>query len=390
MAKNAYKLKRSNPYFTEEHNQLRKTIRQFVEKEVTPFVDEWEEAGEYPRKMMKRMGDLGFLGVRYPEEVGGQGWDYFAAVVLAEELGRCGAGGFPMAVAVQTDMATPPILEFGTREQQERFLKPAILGDKIAAIGISEPNHGSDVANIQTRAYRDGDEWVINGSKTYITNGPRADFVTLVTRTSDEPGYKGISLFLVESDRLGFSVSKKLDKVGMRSSDTAELIFDNVRVPHANLLGEEGNGFAHIMWELQGERMIGAAGAIGMAEYVYECAYEYAKRRKAFQKTINQFQVISHLLVEMKTEIEVCRELTYATALRFANGEVPSKEISMSKLVAAKMVHWVSDRAIQIFGGSGYMMDNPVQRIWRDSRVYRIGGGTDEVMKEIISKQLEL
>ncbi|MYL32082.1 acyl-CoA dehydrogenase [Pontibacillus yanchengensis] len=379
-----------SPYFTEEHEQLRKTIRKFVEKEVAPYVDEWEERGEFPRDIFKRMGDLGFLGTKYPEEVGGQGWDYFAGIVMAEEIGKCGAGGFPMAVAVQTDMATPPILQFGTPDQHERFLKPALQGEKIASIGISEPNHGSDVASIQTRARRDGDEWVINGSKTYITNGPRADFVTLVTRTSDEPGYKGISLFLVESDRPGFSVSKKLEKVGMRSSDTAELIFEDVRVPHENLLGEEGKGFAQIMWQLQGERMVGAAGAIGMAEYAYELAREYAKTREAFETSINNFQVISHLLVDMKTEIEICKELTYATAYRFARGEIPSKEISMAKMSAAKTAFWVADRAIQVFGGSGYMMENPVQRIWRDSRVYRIGGGTDEVMKEIISKQIDL
>ncbi|OEH91830.1 acyl-CoA dehydrogenase family protein [Bacillus solimangrovi] len=378
------------PYFTEEHEQLRKTIRKFVRKEVTPFIDEWEEAGEFPRSIMKRMGDLGFLSLRYPEEVGGQGWDYFASLIFAEELSKCGAGGFPMAVAVQTDMATPPINEFGTAAQKEKFLKPALKGEKIAAIGISEPNHGSDVASIETHAYRDGDEWVINGSKTYITNGPRADFVTLVVRTSKDPGYKGISLFLVETDRTGFSISKKLDKVGMRSSDTAELIFEDVRVPHENLLGVEGSGFAQIMWELQGERMISAAGAVGMAEFAYEKALEYAKVRKQFNQPLIHNQVISHMLVQMKTEVEVCRELTYATAYRFSNGEVPSKEISIAKISTAQMSHWVADRALQIFGGSGYMMENPVQRIWRDTRLYRIGAGTDEIMKEIISKQMDI
>ncbi|MGM7680822.1 acyl-CoA dehydrogenase family protein [Cytobacillus sp. Hm23] len=378
------------PYFSDEHEQLRKAIKKFVQKEVIPYVDEWEEAGGFPRKMMARMGDLGFLGLRYPEEVGGQGWDYFSSIVLAEELAKCGAGGFPMAVAVQTDMATPPILEFGTEEQQQKYLKPALRGEKIASIGITEPNHGSDVASIETRAKRDGNEWVINGAKTFITNGPSADFITLVTRTSDCPGYKGISLFLVETNRPGCTVSKKLDKVGMRSSDTAEFVFEDVRVPHENLLGQEGRGFAQIMWELQGERLIAAAGAIGMADHAYKLALEYAKTRKQFNQTINNNQVISHLLVEMKTEIELCRELTYATAYRFSNGEVPSKEISMAKLTSAKMCHWVADRALQIFGGSGFMLENEIQRIWRDSRVYRIGGGTDEVMKEIIAKQMEL
>lgn len=378
------------PYFTEEHEELRKTIRKFVNKEVAPFVEEWEEAGIFPLELLKRMGDLGFLGLRYSEEVGGQGGDYFTSIVFAEELARCGCGGVPMAIAVQTDMATPPIAEFGNADQKERFLTPAIKGDKLAAIGISEPNHGSDVASVETRARRDGDEWIINGSKTFITNGTRADFVTLVTRTSDEPGYKGISLFIVEINSLGVSVSRKLEKVGMRSSDTAELIFDNVRVPHANLLGEEGKGFSYIMWELQGERMIAAAGSIGMAEQAYELAYDYAKSRKQFNQPIASFQVIAHLLAEMKTEIEVCRELTYATAYRFSKGEVPSKEISMTKLAAAQMAHWVADRALQIFGGNGYMMEYPIQRIWRDTRLYRIGGGADEVMKEIIAKQMGL
>ncbi|PIC97910.1 MULTISPECIES: acyl-CoA dehydrogenase family protein [unclassified Sporosarcina] len=378
------------PYFTEEHEQLRKVIRNFVEKEVKPFVEEWEEAGEFPIEIIKRMGDLGFLGLRYPKELGGQGGDYFTSIVFAEELAKCGCGGFPMAVAVQTDMAIPPIAEFGNDDQKKRFFIPAVKGDKLAAIGISEPNHGSDVASIETRGRKQGNEWIINGTKMYITNGSRADFVTLVTRTSDEPGYKGLSLILVDLDSPGVSISKRLDKVGMRSSDTAEIIFDNVSVPKANLLGEEGKGFSYIMWELQGERLISAAASIGLAESAYDLAYEYAKTRKQFNHPIANFQVISHLLAEMKTEIEVCKELTYATAYRFSNGEVPSKEISMTKLAAAQMAHWVADRALQIFGGNGYMADYPIERIWRDSRLNRIGAGADEVMKEIISKQMGL
>lgn len=378
------------PYFTEEHEALRKVIRQFVKKEVKPYVDEWENEGIFPREIVKRMGDLGFLGLRYPEEVGGQGGDYFSAIVLAEELAKCGCGGFPMAIAVQTDMATPPIAEFGNADQKEQFLKPAIKGEKIAAIGISEPNHGSDVASIETRARKENHEWVINGSKMFITNGTRADFVTLVVRTSDEPGYKGISLILVELDRPGVTVSRKLNKVGMRCSDTAELIFDNVRVPETNLLGEEGKGFSYIMWELQGERMISAAGSVGMAESIYELAYNYARTRRQFNQPIANFQVIAHLLAEMKTEIEVCKELTYSTAYSFSKGEVPSKEISMAKLAAAQMAHWVADRALQIFGGNGYMREYPIERLWRDTRLHRIGAGTDEVMKEIISKQMGL
>ncbi|QQK81810.1 acyl-CoA dehydrogenase family protein [Salicibibacter cibi] len=378
------------PYFTEEHEKMRKTIRKFVKEELRPHADEWEEAGEFPRDIFKRMGDLGFLGLYYPEEVGGQGGDYFMALVFAEEMHACGSGGVSMATAVQTDMATPPILKFGTKDQHERFLKPALKGEKMASIGISEPNHGSDVASIETRARREGDEWVINGAKTYITNGPRADFITLVTRTSDEPGYKGISLFLVESDRPGFSVSKKLDKVGMRASDTAELIFEDVRVPHENLLGVEGQGFYQIMWELQGERLISAAGAVAGAEHTYNQVLDYAKNRKQFGRPIVDNQVIAHLFAEMATEIELCREMTYATAYRFQQGEVPTKEISITKLACSQMAHWVADRALQIYGGNGYMEEYPAARSWRDSRLARIGAGTDEVMKQIIAKQIGL
>lgn len=378
------------PYFTEEHDELRKMIRKFVQKEITPYVDEWEEKGEFPRSLFTRMGELGLLGLNYPKEVGGQGGDYFASIVLAEELNKCGCGGVPLSIGVQTDMATPPIYKFGTKDQHERFLKPAIRGEKIAAIGITEPNHGSNVMGVQTKAKRDGDEWVINGSKTFITNGTRADFVTIVARTSDAPGPKGISLFIVETDRPGFSVGKKLEKVGMRSSDTAELIFDNVRIPHENLLGEEGKGFYQIMWQLQGERLIGAAGAVGSAERIYDLALNYAQSREAFNRPISNFQVISHLLAEMKTQIEVCRELVYATAYRFSKGDIPIKEIAIAKLAAARMNHWVTDRALQIFGGNGYMAEYPIERAWRDSRLARIGGGTDEIMKEIIAKQIDL
>ncbi|WP_156289704.1 acyl-CoA dehydrogenase family protein [Oceanobacillus salinisoli] len=383
-------MKSYEPYFKEEHHELRKVIRKFVEKEIAPHVDEWEEAGIFPRSLFNRMGELGYLGLKYPESVGGQGGDYFSALVLAEEMNRCGCGGVPMAIAVQTDMATPPVYKFGTKEQHEHFLKPALNGEKIAAIGISEPNNGSDVQGIKTRARRDGDEWVINGTKTFITNGTRADFVVLVVRTNDRPGSKGISLILVETNRPGFSVSKKLDKVGMRSSDTAELIFDNVRVPYENLLGEEGKGFYQIMWQLQGERLIGAAGSIGSADFLYEKALEYAKTRKTFNNPIGNYQVIAHLLAEMKTEIEVCRELTYSTAYRFAKGEAPPKDISMAKLTTAQMAHWIADRTLQIYGGNGYMAEFPIERFWRDSRLARIGGGTDEIMKEIIAKQIGL
>lgn len=378
------------PYFTEEHKQMRKIMRDFVEKEIKPHVEQWEEDGIFSRELFKRMAEVGLLGIQYPESVGGQGGDYFMGIILAEELARSGCGGVPMAIGVQTDMATPPIYKFGTKEQHEKYLKPALKGEKIAAIGITEPNHGSDVQSIQTRAKRVEDGWIINGTKTFITNGTRADFITLVTRTSEERGAKGISLFIVDLDLPGVSRSKPFEKVGMRSSDTAELIFDNVKIPHDNLLGEEGKGFYQIMWQLQGERLNGAASSIGMAQYVYDLALDYAQTRQAFDQPISNFQVLSHLLAEMKTEIEVCRELTYASAYNFSQGNVSPKEISMAKLASVQMAHWVADRALQIFGGNGYMQEYPIERLWRDSRLPRIGGGTDEIMKEIIAGQIGL
>ncbi|TMW71579.1 acyl-CoA dehydrogenase family protein [Alteribacter natronophilus] len=373
--------KGKQPYFTEEHDALRERVRQFVKKEVSPYISEWEELGTFPVSMFRKMGSLGFLGLRYPESVGGQGGDYFMQMVLAEEINKCGAGGFPMGIAVQTDMATPPILQFGSPYHHEHFLKPAIRGEKIAAIGISEPNTGSDVSSIQTRAVKQGGEWVLNGAKMYITNGTRADFVTMVVRTSDEPGYKGISLFLVETDTPGYSVSRKLDKVGMRSSDTAELILDNVRVPDKNLLGVEGKGFYQIMWQLQGERMIAAASAIGIMDFCYEKAAEAVENRgPAYRRS----------LLDIKRRIEVCREMTYATAFRYSQGEVPSKEISMIKLLSAQTAHYAAGQALKLLGEEAAGPDHPVQRLWRDSRLNRIGAGTDEVMKEIIAKEIGL
>ncbi len=376
------------PYFTEKHDKFREEVRYFIENEVKPFAKEWEEQGYFPRSILKRMGELGYLGLSYPEEVGGLGGDYFMSVVMAEEKARAGAGGFAMGISVQTDMATPPIMEFGTEDQIERFLKPSIRGEKLACLGITEPNHGSDVASIETRAVRDGDEWVINGSKMYITNGPRADFITLVTRTSDDPGYRGISLFLVDLDLPGVTVSKTLDKVGMRSSDTAELIFEDVRVPHENLLGEEGKGFYHIMWELQGERIISAAGAVGGAQHSLEVAYRYLNENLSSLELTEQYHAMKHLLAETAIEIEAVRQLVYATAYRFGRNEAPALEISMAKLAALQLSHQVADTTLQIYGENGFDNAYEIERGWRDSRLGRIGAGTDEIMKGIISKGL--
>ena len=373
-------------YFTAQHEELRQSVRRFVETELAPHAQEWEDAAYFADWVFPRMGELGFLGLHYPTEYAGQGGDYFASVVLSEEMARCRCGGLGMAVAVQTDMATPPILKFGTEEQKQRYLVPAIKGEKVACLGITEPNAGSDVQNVQTWAKPDGDGWIINGSKIFITNGIRADFITLVARTDRGRGFEGVTLFLVDADTPGFVRSRKLEKVGMLASDTAELAFEDMRVPGDAVLGEVGQGFYNIMWELQGERMIGAAGAIAGAQLTFEATLEYAKQREAFGKPIGQQQVIKHMLVDMATKIEVAREYNYSIAKRFGEGEYPVKEISMCKLVSGQVAHEVADTAMQIWGGSGYMADNPVQRAWRDTRLIRIGAGTDEIMKEVIGK----
>ena len=374
--------------FSEEHHAVRRAIRKFVDTEIAPQVEEWEKQEYFPDWVFPRMGELGFLALRYPEEYGGAGGDYFMGLVVAEEMARCGVGGLPMAVAVQTDMATPPIMQFGTGEQKEKYLVPALQGRKVACLGITEPNAGSDVASIETRAVRDGDHWVINGRKIFITNGVRADFITLVAKTDPDLGYNGVSLFLVDSGTPGFTVTRKLKKLGMRSSDTAELLFEDCRIPAGNLLGVENRGFHQIMWELQGERLIGAAGAVAGAQKTFEKALEYARSRTQFGKPLVKFQVIAHKLAEMATELEAARALVYSTARKFAAGEYPVKEISVAKLVGGQVSHRVSDAALQIYGGYGYMMEYEVQRAWRDSRLNRIGGGTDEIMKEVIAKTM--
>jgi len=380
-----------HPLFTDEHETFRATCREFVESELAPHAAEWEQEGSFPDWVFKRMGDLGLLGVRYPVEHGGAGGDWGHAVVLAEEMARCGSGGVGMAVAVQTEMATPPILKFGTDDQKRRYLEPTIRGEKIVCLGITEPGAGSDVANIQTTAVRDVDGcWTINGAKTFITNGVRADYCLLVTRTDKARGYEGFSLFLVDTDLPGFTVSRKLDKLGMRSSDTAELALNDVRVPDSALLGEAGRGFTQIMWELQGERVIGAAGSIAGGWLVFEKTLAYAKERHAFGRPIGRFQVNRHKFATMATELEAARQLLYDTALAWERGEYPVKQISMVKLYSGLVVNRVMNECLQLWGGMGYATETGIERAWRDSRLLRIGGGTDEVMREIISKTMGL
>jgi alkylation response protein AidB-like acyl-CoA dehydrogenase len=378
--------------FTDEHEQLRESIRRFVIKELQPHAEEWEET-TFPDWVFERMGELGFLGLDKPEAYGGQGGDYYTSLVLAEEIVHAHCGGLAMGLAVHTDMAMPPILAFGTEEQKQEWVVPAIAGKKILCLGITEPDAGSDVAGIKTVARREDDGYVITGSKTYITNGHRADVIVLVTKTDTEtvpPTHDGFTLFLVPMDAEGVIREKRLRKLGMHASDTALLAFQDVHVPDSAVLGQVGKGFYHIMWELQGERLIGAAGCVAGAQHVFDRTLQYAKERKAFGREIGRFQVIRHKFAEMATKIETARQLVYTTAWRFQNGQYPVREISMAKLYASRIAVEVADECLQIHGGNGYMKEYGVERVWRDMRLNRIGAGTDEIMLEVIGRSYGL
>lgn len=372
--------------FSPHHDELRASIRAFVARELAPHAEEWEKDGDFPDWVFFRLGELGFLGLAYPEEYGGGGGDYLTNIVLAEEMTHCGSAGVAMAVAVQTDMAVPPVFKFGTEEQKRRYLAPAIRGEKIFCLGITEPDAGSDVAGIKTTAKRVDGGWQISGRKIFITNGRRADVMTLVAKSDTEKDHQGISLFLVDSDTPGFDVARPLSKLGMHTSDTAEVSFTDMLVPEDALLGKEGEGFYNISWELQGERLIGAAGSIAGAKRLLQATIEYAKQRHTFGKPIGKHQAIRHLLAELATEVEAAQQLVYEAAVRVVRGEHPVREISMAKLLVGQVSWKVSDRCLQVFGGYGYSMDSLVQRAWRDSRLIRIGGGTDEVMREVVGR----
>jgi alkylation response protein AidB-like acyl-CoA dehydrogenase len=383
--------RRKHFIFTDDHEQLRESIRRFVIKELQPHAEEWEET-TFPDWVFERMGELGFLGLDKPVEYGGQGGDYYTTLVLAEELVHAHCGGLGMGVAVQTDMTIPPILKFGTEEQKQEWAVPAIAGTKILCLGITEPDAGSDVAGIKTRAVRDesAGEYVINGSKTFITNGHRAHAIVLVTKTDPDAGYDGFTLLLVPMDSPGVIREKRLQKLGMHASDTALLAFQDVRVPESAVLGQVGKGFYHIMWELQGERLIGAAGSVAGAQHVFDRTLVYAKERTAFGRPIGRFQAIRHKIAEMATKIETARQMVYTTAWRFQNGEYPVREITMAKLYAARIAVEVADECIQIHGGNGYMKEYGIERSWRDLRLNRIGAGSDEIMLEVIGRSYGL
>ncbi|NOJ94313.1 acyl-CoA dehydrogenase [Corallococcus coralloides] len=373
-----------NP-FTEEHEAFRRTVRAFVEKEMAPYGLEWDRAGIFPRELFKKCGELGFLGINHDPKFGGSGLDYWYVTAFAEELSRSRNAGVNMALLVQSQMATPIINEIGTDEQKREFLEPALKGERIAALGVSEPGCGSDVASIKTTARRDGDDYVINGSKMWITNGTRADFITLAVRTGEE-GYGGISLVTFPTDVKGFGVSKKLDKIGNLSSDTAILYFEDCRIPARYVLGEENQGFYHIMTNFQGERLVGAITTVGGMDRMLEDALQYGNEREAFGRPLIKFQVWRHKFVEHLTAVEAARRLNYYAVDLYDRKENPVKEISMAKLFAGDLAQRVAYDCQQFFGGMGYIEETPIARMWRDVRLITIGGGTSEVMKEIISK----
>jgi len=381
--------------FTDEHLDLRESMSAWVKKEIYPHRNEWEDT-YWPSEVMRRAGELGYLGLCFPEEYGGEGGDYFYSLVRAECMSYSGSGGTNMGFAVQTDMVLPPVHLLGTEEQKQRYLVPGIKGEKIGSLGITEPGAGSDVASIRTTAIRDGDEYVINGAKTFITNGPRADFIVLVTKTDPEKRHDGITLFVIdlrdgEGNLVpGFSVSRELEKMGMHASDTGELAFEDVRVPADAVLGEIGKGFYHISWELQGERLVAAAGCYASAERMFEKTLAYANEREAFGRPIGRFQAIRHKFADMATKIEAAKQMVHATAWRFANGEYPVREITMAKLFATRVCHEVADECVQIHGGYGYMKEYEIERAYRDQRLNRIGAGTDEIMLDVIGRSYGL
>jgi citronellyl-CoA dehydrogenase len=381
--------------FTQEHEDLRESMTEWVKNELYPHRNEWEDT-KWPDSAMKRAGELGYLGLCFPEEYGGQGGDYYYSLVRAEALSYSGSGGLGMGFAVQTDMVLPPVHLLGTEEQKRKYLAPGITGEKIGALGITEPGAGSDVAAIRTTAILDGDEYVINGSKTFITNAARADFMVLVTKTDPDAGHDGITLMLIDirdengNDLPGFSVARNLEKMGMHASDTGELTFEDFRVPADSVLGQIGKGFYHISWELQSERLVAAAGSNASAERLLETAIEYANDRQAFGRPIGKFQAIRHKIADMATKIEASKQFTYSVAWRVNNGEYPVREISMAKLLSAQMACEVADQVIQIHGGYGYMKEYEVERAYRDIRLNRIGAGSDEIMLEVIGRSYGL
>jgi acyl-CoA dehydrogenase len=379
------------PPFSDEHEELRESVSRFVSAEIGPHVDEWEEAREFPRELFARCGELGFLGLKFPEAYGGQGGTYVHEAVWIEELSRSGgSGGVAAGLNAHSQIAMPPLFNFGTEEQRRRWIVPGIRGEAVGALGITEPGAGSNVADIRTTARRVTGGYVVNGSKTFITNGVRADFLVCAVKTNPEGGHHGLSFLILERDMPGYEVTSKLEKMGWHASDTGELTFTDVEVPAENLLGEQDQGFYLIMANFQWERLAMALGAVGGMQKVFEATLAYAKDRQAFGRPIGRFQAIRHKFAEMATQIEASRALTYSALRLFAEGQDAIREVTMAKLFTQRALLEVADECLQIHGGYGYMREYGIERAVRDARLGPIGGGTDEIMKEILGRQLGL
>jgi citronellyl-CoA dehydrogenase len=372
--------------FTPEHEQIRDTVRKFVANEINPFTREWEKAGQFPaHAVFKKLGSLGLLGIKYPTEFGGMGLDFSYSMVMAEALGTCNVGGVPMAIGVQTDMCTPALARFGSDELRREFLAPSIAGDLVGCIGVSEAGGGSDVAALKTTARKEGGDYVINGSKMWITNGLQADWCCLLANTSEGPAHKNKSLIVVPMDAPGIT-KQRIEKIGMHSSDTAQLFFDNVRVPQRNLIGQEGMGFMFQMLQFQEERLYVAAGALSNLDSLIDQTIAYTRERHTFGQPILDNQVVHFRLAELRTEVEALRALTYRAVEAYASGQDVTRLASMAKLKAGRLSREVADSCLQYWGGMGFTADNPIAQSFRDGRLGSIGGGADEIMLGIICK----
>jgi len=372
-------------YFKEEHKLFRESIQDFLKKEVVPHIEKWEKSGSIDRFIWKKFGDMGFFGISYPEAYGGLNLDLFYAVILLEELQKINSGGFAAAIWAHVYLAMTHLNKEGNHDIKQRYLTPSISGDKIGCLCISEPFGGSDVAAMRSTAVKDGDYYILNGSKTFITNGVYSDYLIVTAKTNPELGNKGISIFVVDRDSEGLSATK-LDKLGWKASDTGEIAFDNVKIPCKNLLGEENAGFGYIMQHFALERLIMGINAHARAEYALEYALQYMSEREAFGKAIDRFQALRHSIADLYTEMEMCKEFNYSVAFRLNNNEYMVKEATMSKLKSTKMADDVIYQCLQFLGGYGYMENYPMARLFRDSRLGPIGGGTSEILREILAR----
>jgi alkylation response protein AidB-like acyl-CoA dehydrogenase len=374
-------------YFTDEHEMFRESLRKFLEKEVIPFVDEWEKNQQVPKEVWRKFGEQGYLGLNFPAKYGGMELDFWYTVVFLEEMARCFSGGVSIIPTAHQFMAAPYIANVGSEFLKEKYLTKAISGEWIACIGITEPTAGSDVANIKTTAIRQGDHYIVNGGKIFITNGVYGDFVITVVKTDPNAGTAGFSLLVLDLNSEGISATK-LNKLGWHASDTAQLFFDNVKVPVENLIGEEGKGFYYLMGGLQLERLVGAVGGVAACEFALNYALEYMSQRSAFNKKLNQFQVLRHRAVDMASEIEAIKQFVYYVCRSHNDGKYVVKEASMAKLLASELSDKTMTKALQFFGGYGFIEDYKIARMYRDTRVGTIGGGSSEVMREILSKMI--